>query len=170
MYPPISQSALFGTQMCIFLFYMVHCGIWDRCIVIFMKFWLLKPHKRLEMWCLATSCTHILRGSSPACGIILFLQHWNGISVVLTTLLSPAALGGVISTIHGAAKRHSRFTECYLLRQRDQATSHYLNQWWLVYRRIYASLRLNELSAKYWHKILIMIKPLQHAFLQKQFI
>ena len=26
-----------------------------------------------------------------------------------------------------------------------QATSHYLNQWWSVYRRIYASLGLNEL-------------------------
>ena len=26
-----------------------------------------------------------------------------------------------------------------------QATSHYLNQWWLVYWRIYPSLRLNEL-------------------------
>ena len=26
-----------------------------------------------------------------------------------------------------------------------QATSHYLNQWWLVYWRIYASLGLNEL-------------------------
>ena len=26
-----------------------------------------------------------------------------------------------------------------------QATSHYLNQWWIVYRRIYASLGLNEL-------------------------
>ena len=26
-----------------------------------------------------------------------------------------------------------------------QATSHFLNQWWLVYRRIYASLGLNEL-------------------------
>ena len=29
-----------------------------------------------------------------------------------------------------------------------QATSHYLNQWWFDYRRIYASLGLNELSAK----------------------
>ena len=28
-----------------------------------------------------------------------------------------------------------------------QATSHYLNQWWLVYRRIYVSLGLNELNA-----------------------
>ena len=28
---------------------------------------------------------------------------------------------------------------------RQQATSHYLNQWWLVYWRIYASLGLNEL-------------------------
>ena len=27
-----------------------------------------------------------------------------------------------------------------------QATSHHLNQWWLVYRRIYASLGLNELK------------------------
>ena len=27
-----------------------------------------------------------------------------------------------------------------------QATSHYMNQWWLVYRRIYASLGLNELT------------------------
>ena len=28
----------------------------------------------------------------------------------------------------------------------DQATSHYLNQWWLVHWRIYASLGLNELN------------------------
>ena len=32
----------------------------------------------------------------------------------------------------------------------DQATSHYLNQWWLAYRRIYASLSLNELSYQFW--------------------
>ena len=31
-----------------------------------------------------------------------------------------------------------------------QATSHYLNQWWLVYRRIYASLGLNELMDWTW--------------------
>ena len=30
-----------------------------------------------------------------------------------------------------------------------QATSHYLNQWWLVYWRVYASLGLNELSFRY---------------------
>ena len=30
----------------------------------------------------------------------------------------------------------------------DQATSHYLNQWWLDYRRIYPSLGLNELIWK----------------------
>ena len=29
-----------------------------------------------------------------------------------------------------------------------QATSHYLNQWWILYRRIYASLGLNELTLK----------------------
>ena len=32
----------------------------------------------------------------------------------------------------------------------DQATTHYLNQWWLEYRRIYASLGLNEvINMKY---------------------
>ena len=30
-----------------------------------------------------------------------------------------------------------------------QATSHCLNQWWLVYRRIFASLGLNELRHKF---------------------
>ena len=30
----------------------------------------------------------------------------------------------------------------------DEATSHYLNQWGLIYRRIYASLGLNELRVK----------------------
>ena len=33
----------------------------------------------------------------------------------------------------------------------SQATSHYLNQWWLVYWRIYASLGLNELTMKHEH-------------------
>ena len=31
----------------------------------------------------------------------------------------------------------------------NQATSHYLDQWWLDYRRIYASLGLNELNPRY---------------------
>ena len=30
----------------------------------------------------------------------------------------------------------------------DQATSHYLNQWWLIYWRIYTSLGLNELMTE----------------------
>ena len=32
----------------------------------------------------------------------------------------------------------------------DQATSHYLNQWWIDYRRIYASLGLNELMSSHY--------------------
>ena len=32
----------------------------------------------------------------------------------------------------------------------DQVTSHYLNQWWLNHRRIYASLGLNELFNSLW--------------------
>ena len=34
----------------------------------------------------------------------------------------------------------------------QQATSHYLNQWWSVYWRIYASLGLNELRASEQNK------------------
>ena len=43
----------------------------------------------------------------------------------------------------------------HLLRKRldsDQAGSHYLHQWWLDYRRIYASLGLNELINSLWHR------------------
>ena len=29
-----------------------------------------------------------------------------------------------------------------------QATSHYLNQWWLIYRRVYTPLGLNELTPR----------------------
>ena len=35
----------------------------------------------------------------------------------------------------------------------DQATSHYLNQWWLVYWRIYASLGVNELTMPDLHTL-----------------
>ena len=33
---PISHNAPFRTEICTFLFWMVHCGIWDRCIVGFV--------------------------------------------------------------------------------------------------------------------------------------
>ena len=35
----------------------------------------------------------------------------------------------------------------------DQATSHYLNQWWLIHWRIYASLGLNELIHRFWFRL-----------------
>ena len=38
------------------------------------------------------------------------------------------------------------------------ATSHYLNHWWLVYRRIYASLGLNELICQVFHCKLIIVQ------------
>ena len=38
-----------------------------------------------------------------------------------------------------------------------QARSHYLNQWWLDYRRIYASLGLNELIECYFIMIVVTI-------------
>ena len=34
---PISHNAPFRTEMCTFLFWMVHCGIWDKCIVGFVS-------------------------------------------------------------------------------------------------------------------------------------
>ena len=39
---PISHNAPFRTEMCTFLFRMVHCGIWDRYIVVFVNlvYWL----------------------------------------------------------------------------------------------------------------------------------
>ena len=41
----------------------------------------------------------------------------------------------------------------------DQATSHYLNQWWLDYRRIYASLGLNELIfIRHWSKWKVSVR------------
>ena len=39
----ISHNTPFRTEMCTFLFWMVHCGIWDRCIVGFVNWanWIL---------------------------------------------------------------------------------------------------------------------------------
>ena len=34
---PTSHNAPFRTEMCTFLFWMVHCGIWYRCIVGFVR-------------------------------------------------------------------------------------------------------------------------------------
>ena len=39
----------------------------------------------------------------------------------------------------------------------DQATSHYLNQWWIKYRRIYASLGLNELNKQYSRSTVLLL-------------
>ena len=35
---PISRNTPFRTEMCTFLFWMAHCGIWDGCIVGFVNF------------------------------------------------------------------------------------------------------------------------------------
>ena len=37
----ISHNAPFRTEMCTFLFWMVHCGIWKKCIMGFMIFGIL---------------------------------------------------------------------------------------------------------------------------------
>ena len=45
----------------------------------------------------------------------------------------------------------------------DQATSHYLKLWWLVYRRIYASLDVNGLKTTYamwWIMLTSLIWPI----------
>ena len=38
---PISHNTPFRTEICTFLFWMVYCGIWDRCIMGFVKHFLL---------------------------------------------------------------------------------------------------------------------------------
>ena len=53
----------------------------------------------------------------------------------------------------------------------DQATSHYLNQWWFVYWRIYASLGSNELKYRKCHMVSDNLKHLGdrvHPYLKWQ--
>ena len=46
----------------------------------------------------------------------------------------------------------------------DQATSHYLNQWWLVYWRIYASLGFSVLRGfNCWRLIYIMVVDINNT-------
>ena len=40
----------------------------------------------------------------------------------------------------------------------DQATSHYLNQWWLVYWRIYTSRGLNELTHRPMRNVVLVLE------------
>ena len=50
----MSHNALIRTEMCTFLFWMEHCGIWNRCILLFEK---------LVYWCQSfqtSSCNHFL--------------------------------------------------------------------------------------------------------------
>ena len=42
--------------------------------------------------------------------------------------------------------------------------SHYLNQWWLDYRSLYASLGLNELTYRGWDKMVIILKTLHSNY------
>ena len=64
------------------------------------------------------------------CLLDFYLTHWgrDKMAAILQTTLS---------------------NTCSWMKMLDQATSHYLNQWWLDYRRIYASLGLSELSEFY---------------------
>ena len=43
----ISHNVSFRTEMCTFLFWMVHCGIWNRCIVRFVRlvYWFSQYNK-----------------------------------------------------------------------------------------------------------------------------
>ena len=55
----------------------------------------------------------------------------------------------------------------------DQATSHYLNQWWLIYWHIYASLGLNELrrlvNSSPTRPTYIFLKLSSHSWLKQTF-
>ena len=43
---------------------------------------------------------------------------------------------------------------------RRPGDNHYLNQWWLVYRRIYASLSLNELTHLPLDKVVVILQTI----------
>ena len=54
MHLSLSHHAPFRTEMCSFLFWIVHCGIWDRCIVRFVRHGLLRQRQLdcfTEPWC-----------------------------------------------------------------------------------------------------------------------
>ena len=61
---PISHNVPFRTEMCTFLFWMVHCAIWDRCIVGFVRL---------------VYFTHILQDDSTCTKtiILLPLSQWS---------------------------------------------------------------------------------------------
>ena len=77
----ISHNAPFRTEMCTFLFWMEHCGIWSRCILGFVKlihytsmhlyWWVITSHYLTWMWLLNRAMVPILvqlicmRGRGP---------------------------------------------------------------------------------------------------------
>ena len=104
--------------------------------------------------------------ATPSCTRQLFVAKYVGISHLINTL-RPRQMDAISQTTFSKAfswikmfefrlKFHwSLFPRVQLTIFQQwfrlwlgavQATSHYLNQWWLVYRRIYASLGLIELS------------------------
>ena len=78
--PSVSHNTPFRTEMNTFLFWMVYFGIWDRCIVGFVKliFW----------WCTELS----------QCRLTI---HWKSIVVMMATLTSLAATEAVVVTTTG---------------------------------------------------------------------
>ena len=122
-------------------------------------------------------------GNKPACGQILTyvithmhitpineLTHWDWdkIAVIFQTTFSNAFSWMKIYEFH-LSFHWSLFLRFQLMifqhwfRQwlgAEQATSHYLNQWWLVYWRIWASLGLNDLntSCRFFSYLIIHYK------------
>ena len=86
---------------------------------------------------------------------IFVLTHWgrDQIAVIFLTTFSNAffltKMYQCQLKFHWSSFLKARLTKFYHWFRKwlgaDQATSHYLNQWWFDYRRIYASLGLNKL-------------------------
>ena len=84
----ISHNALFRTEMWTFLFWMAHCGIWDKCIVGFMRlvylFWaigelgvLLEASPGISWWDVL-SLTEWRPNEGFSHGISLYWIHVTG--------------------------------------------------------------------------------------------
>ena len=114
---------------------------------------------QLCLWsCKANFCTFIHSETTCPCDNFLYerdLTHWgrDSMAAISQTTVSNAICW--MKIIEFQLKFHWRlFLRIQLTIIQHcfrywlgafQATSHYLNQWWLVYWRIYASLGLNEL-------------------------
>ena len=130
----ISHNAPFRIEMCTFLLWMEHCGIWNRWSLVY-----LLPSPCLEPM---ETCPQHIEAERAAIFQALF---WNGFSWIKMYEFR-LEFHWICSL--GSNYQYSSIDLTQIMAWCQpglQETSHYLNQCRLVYWCIDASLRLNEL-------------------------